>query len=348
MSLVWLEGFGAYAAGTHPVASSDDLKMQFSNWVETPTITEESTAQGRRCVMTGASGQNNLNMTIKSQVAFDSTTIVVGCRVYHEGLSGDVCIFRFEDGVSDLGYFLIDNGGRWQYSTTSQQRIGGSVWAETAIPPYVSTYLEMKIVFNGSTGTVDFWQNGVAVGSYTSLDTVRTGSSCDGIRIGNSDAYSDWESDGVFSITDIYVDTADQHGPMEIWYQPADAAGSAANWTPAASTNHSQVDDIGSDADSTYNESTATTTLDQLGHTDTVNVGPLAVQPMVMARYVPTGSANIQVGLLSSTTHDQDSAKGLVDPYDGVQGKIYVLDPDTASAWTAGGCDAAETTYEHA
>lgn len=342
MSLVFLEGFGGYAAATHSYAAGADPKLQWSFWNNNIVLTSLSSgSQGNRKYLTCSGTDPNLVPRTK---AFDSTTIVVGFRLYHQGEAGH--LVRFQDGGSHLGSLLMDSIGRLQYSTQNQQNYDGHRYSTRAATPYQYSYVEVKITFHNTTGTIDFWINGTAAGSLTSQDTINNGTSCDNIIIGNSDAYTNWPSDA--RISDIYIDTADQHGPMDIWYQAADAAGAAANFTPLASTNHSQVDDIGSDDDTTYVSSTATTTLDQIAHSDTLNVAPLAIQPMVMARYIPTGSANIKVGVLSGTTHDQDGAVGLSDSYDGVQGKIYTTDPNTASAWTAANADAADTSYEHA
>jgi hypothetical protein len=134
---------------------------------------------------------------------------------------------------------------------------------------------------------------------------------------------------------------------MFVWYQPADTAGSAANFTPSAGSNYENVDDIGSDDDATYNYSTTSTTKDQIAHSYSLDVDPLVVQPLAMGRYESTAES-LKVGILSNTTEDLDTAKALGATYSGVRGKLYVTDPDTASAWSASGADAAETVYEHA
>lgn len=348
MSLYFLEGFGAYTAGSsHAFGAGAEMLLQFSSWNSTPTLTSKASgSQGNRKYLSSSGTDPDMHLKLNG---LDSTTIVIGFRIYHEGMSGNAGhIIRCEDAGSNMGSILITANGTPMWSIQNQQGTGTAYPTATRrCPAYNWTYVEVKVYLHSSAGTCDFWINGEAAGSYTGIQTRYLGTSCDGMRLGNDDAYSQWESD--MRITDIYVDDSTQHGPMDIWYQAADTAGSAANFTPSAGSNYQNVDDIGSDGDSTYNSSTATTTLDQIAHSNTLAVAPLCLNPMVMARYVPTGSASIKVGLLSSTTHDQASAVGLGETYDGVQGKYYVNDPNTASPWaSAAAADAAETTYEHA
>jgi len=346
MSLRFLEGFGGYATGAQAYGSEAPMLLQWSSWNSTPSLTSLSSgSQGNRKYLTCSGADPDMHMKLGGM---DSTTVVIGCRIWMNGnMTTHHHLFRFEDGGSHLASLNLLLDGRLQVSTSSNQGILASYpTSEKAISGYTWAYVEAKIYFHASAGTVDFWINGTSVGSFTSLDTIYAGTSCDAIRMGNlGDTY--WNDE--IRITDIYVDDSTQRGPMDIWYQAADTAGSAANFTPSAGSNYQNVDDIGHDGDTTYNSSTATSTLDQIAHGDTLAVAPLALQPMVIARYVPTGSANIKVGLLSSTTHNQASAEGLSDTYDGYRGSIYVNDPATASPWaSAAAADAAETTYEHA
>lgn len=348
MSLQFLEGFGGYGTGSHSDSAGEQMKLQFTSWSSAMTLTSLSSgSQGNRKYMT-CGGEPSA--VLKLRPSFDSTTVVVGFRIYHTAQGNFQPIWFGDAGIGFLGCINFDSGGRFQFSkpgTSDPPNDSGIPWSTKAVPTFTYAYVEVKITFHNSTGTVDYYLNGENVGSYTGLDTIEQGTSCDSIYLGYAAFYqTTWRSN--VRISDIYIDDATVHGPMEVWYQAADTAGTASNFTPLASTNQSQVDDIGSDGDTTYNSSTATTTLDQIAHGDSLNVAPLALQPMVMARYVPTGSANIKVGVLSGATHDQDSAVGLGSTYDGVQGKIYETDPNTASAWTAANADAAETSYEHA
>ena len=343
MSLYFLEGFGGYSTGSHSFSAGEEMTLQFSQWTSPLVLAAmASGSQGVRNYMSSSASDPDAYPMLNG---FDSTTVVVGFRFYHAETGGGN-ILRFEDGGTEMGSLQLAPSGVLTYSDYLQGWNPDYPVSTRALTGYSWNYVEVKIYFHSSAGTIDFYINGTSAGSYTGLDTIYGGTSCDTIRIGNDYSNADWKS--TFRITDIYIDDADVHGPMEIWYQKADTAGSAANMTPLSGSNHQMVDEYGSDGDTTYNYSTAATNLDQIAHSDTLAVAPLAIQPMVMARYVPTGSATLKVGVLSGATHDQDSAVGLSDTYGGVRGKIYVNDPNTASAWTAGNADAAETTYEHA
>lgn len=346
MSLYFLEGFGAYATGAHANSAGEDMKLQWLTWTDPMQIAAmASGSQGVRNYLYASASDDSI-AAYPDLNGFNSATIVVGFRFYFEPETQGGLLFTFYDTSTTLGHLMMTSNGQLQYYAYTQASLNYAAFTSTsALRAYSWNYVEAKIYFHSSAGTVDFRINGAAAGSYTGVDTIYSGGSmCDTLRIGYNDLV-DWRPS--YRMTDIYVDDADFHGPMEIWYQNADTAGSAANFTPSTGSNYQNVDEYGADNDTTYNYSTAPTNLDQIAHSDTLAVAPLVIHPMVMARYVPTGSGNLKVGIKSGATHDQDAAAGLSDTYGGVKGKFYVTDPNTASAWTSGNADAAETTYEH-
>lgn len=343
MSLLFLEGFGGYATGAHSYAAGADPTLNWTSWTDSFTLTSlHSGSQGNIKYLTSTGQPRLITPTFSSA----TSTVIVGARIYNS--SGGAAYAKLRTGTSLCGSIMLISNKLWY-----TRNIDGSLYssaesfsADRSVPSNTWQYFEVKVVLSNSVGTVDFWVNGVAAGSHTGKDTAySSNTTCDNVQFCIDTTYYDWSSTA--RITDIYVDNSTRHGPMDIWYQAADTAGSAANFTPSAGSNYQNVDDIGSDGDTTYNSSTATTTKDQIAHGDTLSVAPVALQPMVMARYVPTGSANIKVGVLSGATEDLDSAVGLGSSYDGVRGKIYEVDPNTSSAWTASNADSAETVYEH-
>lgn len=346
MALKFMCGFGYASITEHDEADGDDLTTQFSPYVDATVTALASGGQGVRQYWHNT-GSGVEQLAVKAFAGM--TTFAFGFRVYRNSNAGnDSRCVSFLNSGSVAGSFGVKGDGRLCYST-GEKMYDTDVVAEADRPlPMKSwSYVEVKVVMHATSGSVTIRQNGITVASETGIDTIGAQSQITQFSFNWNGTYSD-AIGNEWWVTDIYLDDSDLRDPMNIWYQAADAAGSAANFTPSAGSNYQNVDDLGNDGDSTYNSSTATSTLDQIAHTDSLNVAPLALQPLVIARYVPTGSANIKVGVLSGTTHDQAAAEGLTDGYRGYVGDIYENDPNTAAAWTAANADAAETTYEHA
>lgn len=341
MTLLLLEGFGAYSTGAHPAFSGGDEML--GNWTTKSgavTLTSlESGSAGNKKYLTSTT-----TPTMTSQSFTSSSSLVVGFRFYYTGSSGR--IIEFFDAGSRLCGIAISQTGVLHINKNTSGYSDFNFTATQALKVNTWTYVECEITFHDSTGSIDWHLNGIAAGSYSNIDTIAGGTECDKISVGYNMTGEDWHSG--FRIADIYVDTATAHGPMDIWTQACDAAGSAANFTPSAGSNYQNVDEIGPDDDTTYNSSTATTTKDQIATSDTTPAAPLAVQPVVRGRYIPTGSANLKVGLKSGATEDQDSAVAIDSAYANYHGKIYETDPNTSSAWTVSNADSSEVSYEHA
>jgi len=354
MSLLFLEGFGGYAAGSHTNASGADPYLNgWNSWSGNFTVTQITSGTiGRRGYVEFSSTPNLRTPSFGGAGA----TIVIGFRFYAPGSnnfdtkgliggrdSSDNLLFNF--GIDGYGYpCLLDNSGFYDEGNVlfrGTKRIIFGRW----------NYLELKITLNDTTGSYNFYVDGDDAGSGSSVDTLIGGTAdVDYLRFHQG---SLGEIPDNWRFADLYVDDATVHGPMEVWYQAADTAGSSSAWTPGVgTTNEGEVDEIGSDGDTSYNYSTATGTKDQIAHSDALPAAPLCIQPMCMVRAESTAE-NFQVGILSdpagTPTEDLDTAVSVSSTsYVGVQGKLYELDPDTGSAWaSAAAADAAETVYNH-
>lgn len=348
MALLFMEGFGGYATGSQPWGENCDMKLNFMarGLGNDASITSfASTSEGERNYLTMPSGTSHL-----ISYPFDSeySTVYIGCRFYRTDSAGS--LIGIVRGTTYIGTLFVDSLGYFGYTAWDNGQQDKGFPSNFVIPSHAWSYLEAKIYIHDSAGTVDLWINDMAAGSYTGKDTRHSGAgsyTCNGIVIGTYFYYGvNWPAN--WRITDIYVDTATRHGPVAVWYQPADSAGSSAGFTPLAGSNYQNVDDLGSDADTTYNYSTTTTNKDQIAHSDSLASAPLALQPLSMARAEGPGTGAIKVGVLSGATEDLDTAKGLPEgSYTGVRGLIYETDPNTASAWTQTNANNAETVYQH-
>jgi hypothetical protein len=339
MSFLFLEGFGGYDQTTY-TTSDNALLLNWHSFSDSVTISSLlNTSEGVKNAFSAVSPyQANLETPFWSE----TSTIVVGARVKWGGddwrigafLHGSTTLYHF--GILRSGHLCVHDDVYLYNSTwTSSRNIAKNRW----------TYVEFEVYLHSSAGTVDLYIEGQSVGSYTGLNTGSL--ACDMVRfvMWAGSGGSNWQSYDY--MTDVYVDNSTVHGPLDVWYQAANADGSAEGFTPLSGSNYQMVDDLGSDDDATYNSSSAASTKDQIGHSDSLNSAPLALQPLAHARRANDGTAGLKVGILSGATEDLGDASALGDEYAGVSGDIYEVDPNTSAAWTATNADAAETVYQH-
>jgi hypothetical protein len=276
-----------------------------------------------------------------------TSTFVFGIRVYRYDTNH--CPILYLGDSNFTGSWGIKSDGTLSWSRHVDIDYAGSSWQSTsAIPVSAWTYCEVEVVISTvGAGSVSFYIDGSLDSTHDSITPVS-----------GADPYPTWIMLGVgevgygycmpgWEFTDIYVDSDTVYGPMEIWWQPANTAGSASNFTPLTGDNEEMVDDDGSDDDTTYNLSTAVGTKDRIAHSFTLPFAPLAIQPLAMARASGDGYARAKVGVYSDGSEVLSEAQGYLQQYIGQAGDFITEDPATSSAWTAAGANAAETVIQH-
>ena len=345
MSFKFIEGFGAYApSGSISYTAGEDPTLQWSVWSGSglQMVAYLSDTPGVRQYTKMTAGTD---LTSKVFDATGLTSVVIGARIYNPSGGTANLVMTLMDGASVLGIIGFDTAGKMVYAASDQSLTSPVATATNANSTDSWNYCEWEITFSDTVGVVNFYTNGTANGTNSTLDTINAGTNFDQLILGQNTATHDWQANT--RVTDLYIDTATVRGPVEIWYQAANADGSVEQFAPLSGSNYENVDDLGSDGDTSYNASDTPSNQDHIAHSQTIGIDPLAVQPMVHAKLDGAGSADIQVGIYSGTTEDLATAEGLSSDYDGYLGTIYETDPDTAIAWVAADCDAAETVYEH-
>lgn len=352
MAIHFMEGFGYAAAGAHPPAAADELHVNWTSWIDRTTdvtITDyENTAEGIRKYVTMPNPGHDF--TARCSLPDPSSTFVVGMRVYWAG-TGESCLWRMnlrcQGGVNASGevvYSHSSNGGvagtgADTYRTTAT--LTGGNWY------YLEWYIEMA---TGATGTVRLYIDGALSREWTNVQTASTSTFLrTAFQIGTWVSGHTWQSGD--RATDIYVSDGDVLGECKVWYQPCDTAGSSAQFTPSAGSNHQNVDDTGgNDGDTTYNESTTPGQADSFTHSDQVTFAPEAIQSLAWLRVSAGDQAKMRVGVRSSASDafgDTEIRDGAISQYDQLQGPIQAVDPNTSSPWVLAAANAAETKIEH-
>lgn len=118
-------------------------------------------------------------------------------------------------------------------------------------------YVECKVLFSATVGTVELRCNGVLVLTLTGLKTVAESANqfCSIVQLMGTSLAS-----GTFLIDDVYVldwataPNTNFLGPLKLYTLPP-TANAAVAWTPLAGTNWSEVSEVPPDGDTSYNSS---------------------------------------------------------------------------------------------
>jgi hypothetical protein len=342
MALIFCDSFAQYGDSEH---AEGDGEFAGSFWTaQEGHWTCESIEDGRSKIYLSSGSLDPSYLS--GSLGGSYSTLVVGIRIYYEQSESDpnLDLLRFFDGPYHLGGIFIDTTtGILRYCKSSQYT-NPVAYSSTGTSLGSSDYWEIKIVFHNSAGSVAFYKNGVLDNETTGIDTIydSSASECDSMWLmqgSNADH-------GEYKFSDFYVDSATLHGDVYVTYEPCDTAGSESDWTPAASTNESQVDEYEVDGDTTYNSSSTATDKDSLecgAATDLNDVK--AVMAIACARKEDANSGAIKLGVLHSGTEEQSDALDLNTNY---EWRHYVReDVPGGTGWTELQLEAAEISIEN-
>lgn len=277
---------------------------------------------------TGAAdvGAGSLGKTFASH----PVTIIVSHAHYLTALN--VTILELMDTSSNRHISVtVDTDGtlRVRRGTGSGTILGSS--SAGLIPTNAWFHLELKVLINDTTGTVEARFNGVTkVGPLTSQDTANS-ANIYVERVLFSNGYVD---DVVIRDTSGATNN-DFGGDEKIETIFPNAAGDSTDFTPSTGSNWQNVDDATPDDDTTYNESST------VAHDDLYNLGALATTSgsikavMVMARMRKTDAGTRTAAIVSksgATTTTEDT-QALGESYVTYRSDVLELNPDDAAAW---------------
>lgn len=304
-----------------------------------------NSTQGLRCKST--SGAGNVGLATLGVTGVSGATAIIGFA------------FRIESSLPDttITVVQVQNASAPQVSVTcstggalSVRRggIGGTVLATGATTLSVSTwyFLELKVLFNDSTGTYELKIDGVSEVSGTGADTIASGSAgWDSIVLGTQNvsttcnlSYDDlYCADGSGGVEDTFLG---DHRVVAI----VASSGNGANtdWTPSTGSDHGAVVDENPPNETDYNLSGTS------GQRDTYAFAAVGVTGTVKAlqtlRYIKADVAGVRsvgsVTRIGSTNYD--GAGQVVGSDWTYQREIARVSPATAAAWTISEIDGAE------
>lgn len=262
----------------------------------------------------------------KEIMAFGSGTTTTECGIA-VGSSGQIRVWRGSTATS-----IQDS--------TSSGLIDPNKWY----------YLEFKATIDNA-GSFDVYLDGVQVAfSSNTGDTQNTDPNCTHVRLKGRTNQSVVDAI-VIHFDDFYcLNTSgspnDFLGPQHIRTILPDATGDSAQFTPMSGDNYTNVDENGHDTDTTYVESSTTGNKD-LYNFQSISGGTInAVALYAIARKTDTTAFDL-IPIAKSNGTESDAAAVLIDSttYGPARG-VYLVDPNTSSAWTDSGINAAQFGYK--
>lgn len=217
------------------------------------------------------------------------------------------------------------------------------------------TFVEMKIVFHPTTGSVQIRFNGSVVYTFSNLDTCGAYTSGPlSVTFGSSSVNAYFDDFAVYDTNDDPNDTGGGHsltdytGPWRMTIHMPTGDTAQKDWTPdSGTTNYTQIDDPDLDT-TTYIESTVVGDRDEYALADGPDY-PIVSAFVIAAGCNPdAGGANLTVGLESSGVETSSSAaqpSGTV--YSRYTTHAADVDPNTGVEWTESGFNAALLVLEN-
>lgn len=320
-------------------------------WAVSGTITLEA-AQGRRGTsnirMTGSNG-----CTASRAMAASHASGVVGLALSTNNVNTGFDYVQILDsgGVAHLA-LGFDASGRLQVRRGS----GGTILATGTTPLSINTYyyVEMKFTIDDASGLVKIRLNGSGSDELSFSGDARNGGLASWLTLRlHGQTTSGTSPDPRFD--DIYmcdgVDSTGSHGianndflgdfrcDAQIVQADAIAAGSHADFTPSAGSDHgAMVDEASPNDDTDYNASST------VGHKDSYQIASLSSAPVTIfgaqvstrARKTDAGAREI-ANLVVSGGNDYNGAQVALSTSYLYYQDMFESDPDTGLPWTAGG-----------
>lgn len=364
MAIIFMEGFGQVAPGTHPPLTEEGMYVNwdaYNDVTNDPVVTllEDGTEGVRNYIDFNGGAPNLARMWYDDPqpITEIGETLTFGCRLYVPStITVEHAIAEFAVTRAYIGIQSSANGRKlvWGWDNSHGTAAADNHATPNSVPLDTWFYVEVRVLLaHTAVGTCEIWIDGGKEVDLTNVVTTpfASGLNADTALLKLGVATNGLNSAAGVRITDIYM-TNDGTilGPVEVFYQPCDTAGTNSDFTPSAGLNHQNVDDKGNDGDTTYNESTTPGNVDSFTHSDAVPTGvvPTAVQAIGIVRCPSGGGTKVRVGVNSGTA-SYGSTDGVLEgaEFGVVRGAVEETDPNTAAAWTAANLNAAETVIEH-
>lgn len=222
--------------------------------------------------------------------------------------------------------------------------------AETPVNAGVWYYLEIKVVFHDSAGSVELKINNTTYASATGIDTVASANAyANSFSFNNASFYPATLYDDLYVCDGLGAVNNNFLGDHRVECLFPSGAGAHAEWTPSAGSNYQNVDDATPDDDTTYNSQNDA----DLPETDTFamtnlvsTTGTIAgVQSLLYVRKDDAGDVTVNPVFRISTTDYNGAGTNVPDTYL-YRSEIFEKSPATDAAWAIAEINGLESGYK--
>jgi hypothetical protein len=334
MAVQFIDGFEAYGTtnGNAPVG----LQAKYLN----------ASADSGFTVQNGRIGGKAIRPAVSSffgPAGFgDQGTVVVGFGYYVDTFSAAAQpLVKFWDNTYTFGRttqitVVLHTDGKFKVYRgsengtllgTSSSGLTASTWA----------YVEIKVKFHGSTGTVDIHLDGSSVLSLSSQNTSQTGDAYaqSVVFFGSNNGADHSTFDDLYVLDTTGSINTDFLGPQRIvLLQPNSDTTPNQFTTNTGSTHYDRVSQNPSDGDSTYLEDSTSGHQELFNFDDIANVSAVtALQINTVARLTDANQFSLKNSIKSGATDSDDTGQPVSNDYQ-TRYRCVEADPNTSSAWT--------------
>jgi hypothetical protein len=339
MALLWVEGFEGFGTTGAP----------------TPDIDRKYPVTNRTSFMAGIeTGRISyaLNTATTSNPYFQTpslgsiTEIITGFAFKYSFLINGSGVCHVIDTNGALGCNLTLFSSGLLVFRRGSTRLATSV---IALRPDRWYYIELKMTIHDTTGSAVLKINGAQQFSISGVDT-KVGS------VTTAQGFRYWGTINVnaaYTYDDLYIcDTTgsannDFLGSIRVDSILPNAAGDATQWTPSAGANYATMDENPQDDDTTYVEDSTSTDQDLYNYASMPSVDTInGLQINTTVRETDVSDFTLKTLIKSGTTVSADSAQAIAGTSFETLVRVAELDPDTSSAWTESGVNAAQFGVE--
>ncbi len=268
------------------------------------------------------------------------STLVAGFAFNRATTSGDQELYYFMDSATAQVAVAINILGQIYF----KRGAGGSTIASSSTQLSMNTwyYLEFKITFHNTTGAIEFRINeNVDVNSSPLNTRVSSNNSANGFTFA-ANFYGHYTDDFYMLDTSGSANN-DFLGDVQVQSLLPSGAGAHTDFTPSTGSNWQNVDEVPSDGDTTYNESTTTNHIDTyaFGNLSASSATVLGVMVNYTARKTQAGSRNFAPVVRTNSTDFVGDEVSATASYK-TNYQLYEENPDTTDPWTVSEVNAAE------
>lgn len=288
--------------------------------------------------------QGNWDGYISPAPLTNNSTLVAGFAFYCAGLppASPAVMLSFYDGTTQGMNLKRETDGSVSVcrGSTTLATSDPILWAEQW------HYIEFKVVCHDTTGSYDFRLSGATILSASGVDT----------KAGANEYHTTFRFHGAGTQTYKYVTIDDLYvldgsgsvnndllGNMRVVAVRPDSAGDSTDWAPSAGANYTCVDEVTLNDDADYVEDSVSDQKDLYNYGSVSGLGVIhGVQACADCRETDATPFDLVTVCKSGVTESDDGGQTVGSTSYVTRMRILETDPDTSSAWTISGVNAAQ------